>query len=190
MSGIRPFALAIMALFLWTAISPAAPPSLYSPGFLQPPSYTRYPPNRAFLVPYHPATASWFAPLEPAPRATNPGLTPQVQTPPTSGRPAGPLQPEASLVPRVLREEGPVRAPAEIEVRVPAGADLWFAGAKTRQTGAKRLFESPPLEPGQWYGYDVTARWLQDGKEVLRKAHVSVAAGVRVALDFTQQNLK
>ncbi len=186
MSGTRPFALAALALLLLAALSLAAPPSLYSPGFVQPPPYTRYPPNRAFLVPYHPATASWFAPLEPAPRAVGPSYTPPVQNPAKPTRSSVSPQPEASLLPRVLREEGPVRAPAEIEVHVPSGAELWFAGAKTRQTGANRLFESPPLETGQWYGYDVTARWMQNGKEVVRKTHVSVAAGVRVAVDFTK----
>jgi uncharacterized protein (TIGR03000 family) len=112
-------------------------------------------------------------------------------TPATAGgSPALPAAPEPWLAPRVLREPEPRRAPAEIEVRVPTGAELWFARAKTKQSGARRVFESPPLDPGQWYGYDVTARWTQDGKPVVRTAHVSVAAGVRVAVDFTQPGEK
>jgi uncharacterized protein (TIGR03000 family) len=171
-------------LLLPAAYVPAAPPSVYSPGFVQPPAYTRYPPTRAFFVPYHPATASWFAPPE-APAASR-GAAPAAQPSPpaTTQAPAALLGPALPFVPRPLREPEPARA--EIEVRVPPDAELWFGGAKTRLSGAVRLFKSPPLEPGQWYGYDVKARWVEGGQEVVRTTHVSVAAGARSAVDFTK----
>jgi len=188
-SRIHSFALAAAALLLTAADSLAAPPSVYSPGFVQPPPYTRYPPNRAFFVPYHPATARWFAPppSEPPNLSRAPAVTAPPSPPATMQSPATLLGPELPLVPREPEE---AKGPARIEVRVPPDAELWFSGAKTRQTGAVRLFRSPALEPGQWYGYDVKARWTEGGKEVVRSTHVSVAAGVQVGVDFTKRDAK
>jgi uncharacterized protein (TIGR03000 family) len=192
MLRIRSFALAAAIMLLQAAFSTGAPPSLYSPGHVQPPAYTHYPPTRAFLVPYHPATANWFAPPPDEPRRLSPAPALPAQPPAT-----GPAQQPAttpalrlSPVPRVLREPEPVRGPAVIEVRVPPGTELWFNGAKTHLTGTLRLFDSPPLEPGEWYGYDVKARWMEDGQEVERTRHVSIAAGARVAVDFTKRGAK
>jgi uncharacterized protein (TIGR03000 family) len=71
-------------------------------------------------------------------------------------------------------------------VRVPARAELWFDGVRTRQAGAQRLFRSPPLEAGRQYHYTVTARWRQAGRPVERTRQVNVGAGARVLLDFTR----
>jgi uncharacterized protein (TIGR03000 family) len=90
------------------------------------------------------------------------------------------------LIPRVLREPDPLSTVALIDVFVPEGAEVWFNGAKTRQTGTRRGFESPPLEPGERYGYDVKARWKQDGKTVERTFHVPVNAGSHRSVDFTK----
>jgi uncharacterized protein (TIGR03000 family) len=74
---------------------------------------------------------------------------------------------------------------ASIRVRVPAGAELWFDGTKTRQSGAERSFRSPPLTPGKTYFYDVKARWTEGGKPVERTRTVDVRAGGRYTVDFT-----
>ena len=73
-----------------------------------------------------------------------------------------------------------------VTVRVPAGAEVWFDGTKTRQTGAVREFESPELMRGREYTYEVRARWTQDGKEVSRTRSIEVAAGARKTVDFTK----
>jgi uncharacterized protein (TIGR03000 family) len=73
-----------------------------------------------------------------------------------------------------------------VTVRVPAGAEVWFDGTKTRQTGALREFESPELMRGREYTYEVRARWTQDGKEVSRTRSIEVAAGARKTVDFTK----
>jgi hypothetical protein len=39
--------------------------------------------------------------------------------------------------------------PAEITAIVPAGAEVYFDGQPTTQTGAARVYSSPPLEPGE-----------------------------------------
>jgi uncharacterized protein (TIGR03000 family) len=76
-------------------------------------------------------------------------------------------------------------ATARITVRVAPDAQIWFEDAATRQTGAIREFESPPLTPGKIYTYDIRAQWRAGGREVTQSRHVSVQAGGRVTVDFT-----
>jgi len=76
-------------------------------------------------------------------------------------------------------------SPAEIDVRVPADdAAVWFEGVQTAQTGDYRTFESPPLDPGQTYTYDVRASWYEDGQAVDQTRQVQVSAGQHVMVDF------
>src|SRR5262249_47023032 len=42
----------------------------------------------------------------------------------------------------------------------------------------------PTLEPGKRYYYDVSARWMKDGKSVEETRKVSVVAGGRVEVNF------
>jgi uncharacterized protein (TIGR03000 family) len=75
-------------------------------------------------------------------------------------------------------------ATARITVRIAPDAQIWFDDAPTRQTGALREFESPPLTPGMAYTYDIRAQWREGGREVTRSRHISVQAGGRVTVDF------
>ncbi len=75
---------------------------------------------------------------------------------------------------------------ARVRVIVPPGAKLSFGGQATQQDGFDRLFESPPLTPGQDYVYDITAQWRADGKDVTQTRHVVVRANSTVTVDFTQ----
>ena len=81
--------------------------------------------------------------------------------------------------------EPPSGAPARVAVRVPPDADLWFEGSKMAPTGAIRVFRSPPLAPGQLYGYEVRVRWLVGEQEETRTRTVLVTAGETVGVDFT-----
>lgn len=73
---------------------------------------------------------------------------------------------------------------AVLSVRVPEGAELWFDGQPTRQTGPVREFESPPLRPGRDYAYEVRARWTENGQSVERDRTVTVRAGDRLNIDL------
>jgi len=74
---------------------------------------------------------------------------------------------------------------AMLEVRVPENAQLWFAGAKTSQTGAVRHFVSPSLPAGRTFTYEIRARWTDaSGSSVDRTKQVKVQAGARVGVDF------
>jgi uncharacterized protein (TIGR03000 family) len=75
---------------------------------------------------------------------------------------------------------------AHIEVRVPADAEVWFGTGKTSQTGTRREFVSPPLEPGQGFTYEIRARWVENGKEVTQTRRLDVSAGTWKGVDFTR----
>jgi uncharacterized protein (TIGR03000 family) len=70
---------------------------------------------------------------------------------------------------------------------VPANARIWFDGDLTHQTGPVRDFESPPLQPGQTYTYNIRARWMQNGQPVTQDRTVTVA-GQRTMVDFMNPN--
>jgi uncharacterized protein (TIGR03000 family) len=74
---------------------------------------------------------------------------------------------------------------AHIWLRVPADAEVWFEGAKTKQTGTLRHFFSPPLAAGKIYSYQVQVRWSKDGTPVERKQQIDVHAGDSLRLDLS-----
>src|SRR5262249_40372223 len=74
----------------------------------------------------------------------------------------------------------------QITVHVPAGARLWFDGHETTQTGAERVFASPPLEPGRDFAYDVRAQWRDGEKMVERTRRLAVRAGDRIDLNLVE----
>lgn len=78
---------------------------------------------------------------------------------------------------------------AQIEIRVPAAARVWFDGAETKQTGPQRRFASPPLEPGYDYTYRVKATWTEAGNPVTQERKVVVQAGGQYQVDLTGEAL-
>jgi uncharacterized protein (TIGR03000 family) len=64
-----------------------------------------------------------------------------------------------------------------VNLRVPGDAKIWFGGSQTKQTGTARSFESPPLDAGQDYVYQIRVQWKQDGKDVTQTRQVTVHAG-------------
>jgi uncharacterized protein (TIGR03000 family) len=78
----------------------------------------------------------------------------------------------------------PAADTARIEIRVPEGADVVFGGQATRQTGAVRRFESPPLMPGTDYTYAVTVTWTAGGKKVTESRELVVRAGTQMNESF------
>jgi len=184
MLRMRSFALLAPALLLTVAGSHAAPP-----GFVSPPSTYHYPSSRDTVSPANRSTSHYFAPpmsYYQRPSYPEPASTPQYPTPPMTRSPVVPPGLDLSLVPRVLREPEPAAASAQIDILVPEGAELWFNGTKTQRTGTRRVFETPPLEPGTRYAYDVKARWTEGGKALERTLHVPVSAGSRRNVDFTK----
>jgi uncharacterized protein (TIGR03000 family) len=73
---------------------------------------------------------------------------------------------------------------AYLEVRLPPSATVTIEGERTTQSGTRRLFVSPPVEPGHRYVYDLTARWMEDGREVVRTEQVHVSPGRTTIVDL------
>jgi uncharacterized protein (TIGR03000 family) len=124
------------------------------------PGYALYAPAYyapAHIMPAAPALSTAPAEEAPSPRMAEPGLA----------------------------NERPPDTTVHVTVRVPVDAEVWFGGQKTRQTGTLRQFVSPPLTTDQDYSYEVRARWMEGGKEVVQVRHVAVSAGSRSIVDFT-----
>jgi uncharacterized protein (TIGR03000 family) len=77
---------------------------------------------------------------------------------------------------------------AHIILQVPAGAEVWFDGKTTRQTGTVRHFNSPPLQPGKSYVYELRVRWQQNGKPVEQTRRVDFQANDQISLDLIRSS--
>lgn len=76
---------------------------------------------------------------------------------------------------------------AAMDIKLPPGAQLWFQGRLTRQKGSYRFFESPPLERGKTYAYQIRAVWTNEkGDKVERRRTVHIHAGDYVILDLSK----
>jgi uncharacterized protein (TIGR03000 family) len=72
--------------------------------------------------------------------------------------------------------------PVLIQLSVPNGAEVWFDGAVTHQTGTFRQFQSPPLAPGRDYSYSIRVRWMNGTQPLVETRRVSVRAGDTIDL--------
>ncbi len=73
-----------------------------------------------------------------------------------------------------------------LSVKLPQpAAELFVDGVKTMQTGTDRIFESPPLEAGKAFKYELTARWMEAGAIREVKKAVTGTPGEVVRVDFT-----
>jgi uncharacterized protein (TIGR03000 family) len=109
--------------------------------------------------------------------------------------PGGPVYPFGyrcpAHEPALVHAEPTVPAPfaadptaAMLNVRVPTDAVVWLEGNPTKQSGASRLFVSPPLERGHDYTYEVRARWKDNGRDVEETRTLTVHAGDRLNVAF------
>jgi uncharacterized protein (TIGR03000 family) len=88
------------------------------------------------------------------------------------------------------RSEAAESSPVFIDVLARPGAEIWFDGTRTTQTGPDREFVSPPLSPEHSYSYDVRVRWSERGREIDQTRHVTFYAGDRILLDFRGEHLQ
>jgi uncharacterized protein (TIGR03000 family) len=75
-------------------------------------------------------------------------------------------------------------APARLEVKVPADAELFVDGRRTRSRGALRTLVTPPLPLDQTYAYELVAVWTEDGQRQERKRSPLVRGGEPTQVDF------
>ncbi len=86
----------------------------------------------------------------------------------------------------VASQSATVPAPATIVVNLPPNARLNFDGSPTTTTSARRVFSSPPLQPGQSYQYTLTAEIRREGRPLTVTQRINVRAGEtsQVSLSF------
>jgi len=134
------------------------------------------------------SVSAWPVIVEHVPGAGCPN-GPNCAIPAAPGAPAAPvpIKPE----PGKTGSDSPVPgmgSPLFLSVKVPQPtAEILVDGHKTAQTGLDRTFESPPLEPGKQYRYELTARWVEGGATREMKKAVVGMAGEVVRVDFTMQ---
>jgi uncharacterized protein (TIGR03000 family) len=133
-------------------------------------------------------------------------VVPPVQTRPDNlpsdnpvGAPYAPLSRPLADVPRGDRVELTTRTAlttrveprarrALVDVHLPADASLSFQGVTMSETGGVREFQSPPLDEGRTYTYDLRATWTtREGREVVRSRYVKVRAGEHVTVDLNRE---
>jgi uncharacterized protein (TIGR03000 family) len=74
---------------------------------------------------------------------------------------------------------------AQMILRVPARAEVWFNGEKLAAlAGTTRTFTTPVLDPGWDYTYEVRVRWLESNRPVEQNRRILVRAGDRMTLNF------
>jgi uncharacterized protein (TIGR03000 family) len=76
------------------------------------------------------------------------------------------------------------KKPATIKVLIRGDARLAIDDFETRQGGAERLFETPPLPPGRVFTYTLTAVWKEEERPVKRMAVATVRAGKQTVIDL------
>jgi uncharacterized protein (TIGR03000 family) len=86
-----------------------------------------------------------------------------------------------------LRQLDPAENPtiAVVTMRLPIStAEVFFDDHRVTGSGELRRFVSPPLNKDKTYSYDVTVRWIQDGRWVSQTRRVPIKPGERKTLDF------
>jgi uncharacterized protein (TIGR03000 family) len=78
----------------------------------------------------------------------------------------------------------PADTSAQIEVKVPQTAEVWFDGEKTTQTGSLRRFLTPPLTAGAKYSYEVRVVWKDGAGELTETRRLSFSAGETLSAVF------
>src|SRR5262245_40908767 len=85
----------------------------------------------------------------------------------------------------VAQSRGQDYEKAQLRVYLPTeDAKLEIQGQVSKKTGAVRLFESPLLQPGKAYLYDLKVTWIEDGKTLTRESTARVMAGQTTEVDL------
>ena len=78
-----------------------------------------------------------------------------------------------------------VSAPATVVVKAAQDVSISFNGYVTTRKSEEETFQTPELQPGRTYAYQVKAEALRDGKKVVLNKRILVRAGGRSNVDFS-----
>jgi uncharacterized protein (TIGR03000 family) len=80
--------------------------------------------------------------------------------------------------------QDPAEAPAHITVKLPPDARLFVDDVACPLTSAERTFDTPRLEAGRRYFYNMRAEVVRDGQTRTQSKRVEVLAGTPVTVNF------
>jgi uncharacterized protein (TIGR03000 family) len=95
------------------------------------------------------------------------------------------MTPEPVKKPKEAKD-GEVSAPAKLIVELPADAKLFIDDQAMKTTSEKRSFNTPVLQAGQAYFYDLKAEVVRDGKTYTETRRVIVRAGETARAAFPE----
>ncbi len=87
----------------------------------------------------------------------------------------------------LTKADEPKAAPVLVKLTVPADAVVEIDGVKSKQTGADRSFQTPDLEKGRTYTYQLKATFTKAGKPVVVEKTLSLEPGKDTELDLTKE---
>jgi uncharacterized protein (TIGR03000 family) len=100
------------------------------------------------------------------------------------------VPPAEEIVPPKPKEEGQaagMTSRARLIVKLPADAKLYVDQYASTATGKRiRTFNTPVLEPGQTYYYELRAEMVQNGEKVTETKRVLLRAGREVQTSFEE----
>jgi uncharacterized protein (TIGR03000 family) len=82
--------------------------------------------------------------------------------------------------------EDAVSTRAKLIVELPADAKLFIDDQPTKATSAKRLFNTPRLQPGQKYYYELRAVLVREGQTVQQTRRVILSPGDEIRASFNE----
>jgi len=85
----------------------------------------------------------------------------------------------------VARPPPPAELRARLTLEVPAGAQVWLAGKPVDTAAMPIVIESPTLESGQRYSFDLRVTWPEGSAVQERKRTVTVGAGQSTSLTYS-----
>lgn len=72
---------------------------------------------------------------------------------------------------------------ARLALQVPFGAEVWLQGQKV-EMGTSRMFESPDLNPGEPFTFDLRVTWMENNKPTEEKRSLTMQPGDFQSLQF------
>jgi uncharacterized protein (TIGR03000 family) len=126
------------------------------------------------------SSSYYYSPGMAAPYMSAPG------TPPASMPPASEVLPKPETAKPM--SEAPSRA--RLIVELPVDAKLYIDDHLMRTTSERRTFNTPVLEKGQTYYYELRAEVVRDGKPVVVNKRVTLQAGELIQARFGEMEAR
>lgn len=143
------------------------------------------------------STPVYTYPVASAPVYSHPVASAPVVAAPVAVTPAAPVNPavtptnksEEDAVRRVLEELRKTKSSnadqnARVTVRLPSDARLWVDSVYCPLTSSERSFNTPNLQKGKQYFYNLRMETTQAGQTVSQTRRVALEAGQQVTVDF------